>query len=174
MRITSFGEVVDMPRKRNIGPHDREAARRLKQAWDDWQQKHPGMTQAKAAERLGWTQSALSQYIRGEVPLRIAATFKLAEFFGVHPHQLRPDLKLPGAPTAREPEVSYAALPEEALELARAWLTLPSARREFYRQTIWIEAAARKLHPWLRFGKPETERYTDWEEKMRRDADRVP
>lgn len=163
-----------MASKRNWTPADREATARLKSAWAAWQARHPKVTQAQAAPGMGITQSALSQYLQGKVPMRSEAAFKIARFLGVDPRELRPDLEQKLArPHVAERTAEYAALPDEALDLARAWLSLPTSRREFYRQTIWLEAAARKLLPWLRFGKPENERYTDWEEAVRRSAERL-
>lgn len=162
-----------MASKRNWSAADREATVRLNAAWQAWQARHPKVTQAQAAPGMGITQSALSQYLQGKVPMRSEAAFKIARFLGVDPRELRPDLEQKLArPHVAERTAEYSALPDEALDLARAWLSLPIARREFYRQTIWLEAVTRKLHPWLRFGKPDAERYADWEESMRQSAER--
>ena len=53
--------------------------------------------QSDAAEELGWSQSAFSQYLNNYTELNVAAVTKLANFLGVDPIEIDPDLdkKLP-------------------------------------------------------------------------------
>ena len=50
------------------------------------------ITQAQAAKKLGWTQGAFSQYLNNLTVLNAAAVIKLANFLGVDPKEIDPDI----------------------------------------------------------------------------------
>lgn len=50
------------------------------------------ITQAQAAETLGWTQGAFSQYLNNITDLNPAAVIKLANFLGVDPAEIDPNI----------------------------------------------------------------------------------
>lgn len=86
--------------ERNINDADQRAAERLKRIWLAYRKEHPEATQAYIAEKLGWnTQAAVSQYMNGRIALGLEATVKFAQFFGVPPEDIRPDLKNLAMPT---------------------------------------------------------------------------
>lgn len=74
------------------------AVTNLRKIWE--QKKHQlELTQIEAADKLGWTQGAFSQYLNGITELGPAATIKLANFLGVDPEEIDPAIhdELPGA-----------------------------------------------------------------------------
>ena len=54
----------------------------LKTIWNN-HKRAVNITQLEAAQQLGWTQSAFSQYINGKIPLNFDAAIKLSELFNV-------------------------------------------------------------------------------------------
>ena len=64
-----------------------------------WQAKkvEMGINQTEAAEKLGWSQSAFSQYLNNYTELNTEAVTKLANLFGVDPADIDPNIgkKLP-------------------------------------------------------------------------------
>ncbi len=77
--------------KRRITSADLAASRRLA---DLWKRKANviGKTQEEVAGELGWSQSAISQYIRGTTPIGVEAALKLAAYFKVDVSEIRPDV----------------------------------------------------------------------------------
>ena len=59
-----------------------------------WQAKKGEMetNQSDAAEKLGWSQGAFSQYLNNYTELNVAAVTKLANFLGVDPIEIDPDI----------------------------------------------------------------------------------
>ena len=57
-----------------------------------WENKKDDLeiTQAQAAEKLGWTQGAFSQYLNNITDLNCEAIAKLANFLEVDPHEIDP------------------------------------------------------------------------------------
>jgi len=76
--------------RRIVTPQDREAARRLKQLFE--QKKYTdGLTQVELARRTGIPQPNLSQYMNGVIALKNADTvFNLANALGVNPAEIDP------------------------------------------------------------------------------------
>jgi len=63
----------------------------LRKIWD--LKKHEmQITQVQAAETLGWTQGAFSQYLNAITELNPSAVIKLANFLGVDPVEIDPDI----------------------------------------------------------------------------------
>lgn len=77
--------------KRVFSEADKVAAKNLKALWKT-RAKELGLTQEKAGGELGMNQSAVSQYLAGQVPLRITAALKFAKILKVKPVEIRPDL----------------------------------------------------------------------------------
>jgi transcriptional regulator with XRE-family HTH domain len=85
--------VWTIPRmaKRVFTPADWDAQKRLKTIWEA--KKGPlGLTQENVMEALDMNQSAVSQYLNGKVPLRLAAALKFSRLLKVKPTEIRPDL----------------------------------------------------------------------------------
>jgi len=64
----------------------------LKKVWNE-KKRILDITQQTAAEQLGITQGAFSQYLNGHCPLNEKATMKIAKFLGVHPEVIDPNFK---------------------------------------------------------------------------------
>ncbi|WP_292041507.1 LexA family transcriptional regulator [Massilia sp. UBA6681] len=69
-----------------LTPEQLEDAARLKKLFLSWQQQQKeagsAVSQEAAAERLGFNQSALSQYLNGRIPLNVDASRKFSELLG--------------------------------------------------------------------------------------------
>lgn len=171
MRADLMSIAVMGKTKRNITDTDRAAARELSRLWGDYKRKNPGTTQEKAGSKIGLSQAVFSQYLLCTIPLGTDAAIKFANLFGVAPSQIRSDLDpLINETTNRhkvtEADRSYQQIPDEAIEIARAWLALPAARRHAIRDQIFIEAAVSRHFPWLRIGIPTASTYAEFEKKL--------
>jgi len=70
--------------------HDKKSALRLRAVWDA-KAKSLGLTQEEAANRLGWdSQSTVSQYLTGRIPLNAEALLKFARLLEVQPKEIDP------------------------------------------------------------------------------------
>lgn len=84
-----------MPAK-PLTPEQKRDAERLTQFFQAWQsaRREAGepWTQEIAAEALGMTQGALSQYLRGAIPLNFHALVAFARLIGTRPENISPAL----------------------------------------------------------------------------------
>lgn len=64
------------------------------------------ITQAQAAKRLGWTQGAFSQYLNNITSLNSTAVIKLANFLGVDPLEIDPEI-VDALPSMKRINVRY-------------------------------------------------------------------
>lgn len=172
---SSIAYMSQKQRKRSLTDSDRAAAARLNSLWAVYKQKNPRLSQEAAAEQIGITQSAFSQYLRGTIALGVGAALKFAKLLRVHPHEIRDDIELPLEATGRravevqEPASFYSVPSPEAAELADAWSALPSDRRRNYRDLIFLELAVCKHVPWLRIAAPQKRSHQDFERRIERD-----
>jgi transcriptional regulator with XRE-family HTH domain len=96
---------------------DAMAARRLRELWEQMQIDRvragkPKLTQAEAARAMDITQSAVGQYLRGEIPLLAQGVLKWARFLRVPPTDIREDLaELTGIPTLNQTGVDVRLVP---------------------------------------------------------------
>ncbi|MFK4132440.1 helix-turn-helix domain-containing protein [Pseudomonas luteola] len=83
--------------KRGLTVADMRAAENLKAIWKDYRVRYylqhgETMTQKKAAALINnWTQSNLSQYLNGIVPIGLKAAQLMADLFGCNVSDIRPD-----------------------------------------------------------------------------------
>lgn len=77
----------------------------------------------------------------------------------------------PGTEVRERPAAPY--LSEEALEIARIWSSLPEERKECFRSLMALEAVVANRYPWLMFGRPKSESYRHYEERVERDILRL-
>lgn len=80
-----------------LSPAQKADAARLSAFYEEWKasRKSQGLpaSQEVAASLLGFsTQSAVSQYVRGNIPLNVRALIKFAELFNRQPAEISPDL----------------------------------------------------------------------------------
>lgn len=78
-------------KKANPTPADLVAAERLRTEWDA-RKKALRLTQEAMAERMGGSQSLVSQYLLGRIPLNYRSLLLFSEALGVHPASIRDDL----------------------------------------------------------------------------------
>ena len=80
-----------------------------------------------------------------------------------------------GSPVATTPHVgqdspaAYFNLPPDAVEIARVWMKLPRDRRQWFRDLMCLEAVVANHYPWLVFGRPKSESYTEYERRIERE-----
>lgn len=88
-----------MPRNptNRVTPDKREIAERLYHTWQR-KKRELGITQSSVAERLGISQSALSQYLHGVVATNTDIVIKLANVMGVDPKEIDPKILVTSAP----------------------------------------------------------------------------
>ena len=67
------------------------AVNNLRRIWDE-KKAEMKFTQVQAAEKLGWTQGAISHYLTNITELGPAATIKFANFLGVDPSEIDPEV----------------------------------------------------------------------------------
>lgn len=157
-------------RKRKLTDADRRALAKVKDFWSDYRKKNPGISQEAAASRAGFTQSAMSQFLQGRVPIRVSPAMKFAKLFGVAPTEIRDDLAHVAYIENTTPKATLAArepsaedLSPEALEVARVYSRLQPQTREQMRELLFIFSAIDKHYPWLRRGRPRGESYDQFE-----------
>lgn len=84
-----------MPAK-PLTPEQLEDAARLDAFFKEWQrmrkQRGEKSSQMDAAQELGFNQSALSQYLKGNIPLNLSALTKFAELLDRKPEEISPAL----------------------------------------------------------------------------------
>ncbi|MFO1434179.1 MAG: helix-turn-helix domain-containing protein [Candidatus Competibacteraceae bacterium] len=79
-----------MMKRRQLTIQQAESARFLLQIWNE-RKVQLGLTQKKAADMLGITQSAIGQYLHGIIPLNTDTVIKFARLLGVAPSEISPD-----------------------------------------------------------------------------------
>ncbi|KVG33839.1 helix-turn-helix domain-containing protein [Burkholderia diffusa] len=84
-----------MPAK-PLTPEQLNDAARLRSLFKQWQQEQKDLrrpaSQMEAAAQLGFGQSALSQYLRGEIPLNVRVAMKFAKLLGKKVDDFSPTL----------------------------------------------------------------------------------
>ena len=68
------------------------AVNNLRRIWN-YKKAEMKFTQVQAAEKLGWSQGAISHYLNNITELGPAATIKFANFLGVDPEEIDPTVK---------------------------------------------------------------------------------
>lgn len=83
-------------------------ASRLRAAHESAKQKNPSLTQEALAFACGWkTQGAVSQYMRGDIPLNLKALLKFCSALDVAPESVSPSLALLISSQGKSPEGAY-------------------------------------------------------------------
>lgn len=108
-----------MPAK-PLTPEQKEDTARLKAAFRAWQdaQRDAGspISQIEAAHRLGFGQSALSQYLNGAIPLNGPVLKKFTELIGVKAEEISPTVSIQEAERARIWSPTESALEQLAVD----------------------------------------------------------
>jgi len=118
-----------MPAK-ELDAEQRADAARLKAIFKAWQAQERGAgrpaAQDAVAEKLGFGQSALSQYLNGLIPLNPPALRKFCTLLGVKGSQISPRIAA------------------DAREEAKAWLAIEPAAFDYKPTTVKPRAAAKR------------------------------
>lgn len=124
--------------KRNLSPAQADAARRLRQLWDT-KKAQLGLTQEGVAERLGITQSAVGQYLRGVIPLNTDMILKFARLLGCPAHEISPTMadKFDVAgPVLVDTDRGVLELSSDEVEWVRMLRQLSPADRQTMRRVV--------------------------------------
>lgn len=90
--ISRTNRLRAMPAK-ELTPEQKKEAAALKERWRAWQRSQPAgvkTSQDEVSEKLGFGQSALSQYLNGYIPLNASAVAKFAALFKVAASDISP------------------------------------------------------------------------------------
>lgn len=83
----SFAYKMAGMSRRQLTPEEQEEARRLNLLWNDYRQANPGSTQSWLALAAGLgTQGAVSQYLRGAIPLNLHALVSICRVIDGDPY----------------------------------------------------------------------------------------
>ena len=113
-----------MRTKRRITDSDLAAARRLSKLWDAYQERNKDATQEVAGAKIGLSQAAFSQYLKGTIPLNARATLKFAQLLGVHPTEIRPELE----PLLKG--VDLSTISQDAVTVGKVFDALPDCAKQ--------------------------------------------
>ena len=82
--------------RRSLTPEEQEEARRLTSLWEEYKAAVPGATQSWLAVASGLgTQGAVSQYLRGVIPLNLQALVSICRVIDADPYYVSPRLMNP-------------------------------------------------------------------------------
>ena len=133
---------------------------------------------AKNVKGKGVTREMARRYATGAALPEADRMRSIAAWLKVRVGWLRdgegePDIIAQSETRVSEPIASsYGTAEEEIAEISRALASLPAARRNCYRQMIFFEAGALKLMPWLSLEPPRSQRYEEFEQRIREDFQR--
>lgn len=111
---------------RYISDRDRKSAERLRLQWNK-QKRTLGMTQAVAAKKIGFSQSALNQYLNCTIPLNTDAVLSFARLLECRPEEIDPNFR-----------ERISLLPQRVPVISTTTRSKPSKRMiEIKRKTIY-------------------------------------
>ncbi|HVT36316.1 MAG TPA: S24 family peptidase [Nevskiaceae bacterium] len=97
-----------MLKRKPLTQDELDAAENLRQLFTEAKAADKTLTQERLAFQFGWkTQSAVSQYLRGVIPLNSDAALKFADFFRVAPSQIHPMFSRLDRAAIAEPKTKY-------------------------------------------------------------------
>ena len=137
--------------------------RRLKRA-----REHADLKQAELARRLGLKPQAI-QYLESATHTAQGSrhTAAIARECGVVATGKGTMLLSKGQMAAQD-RATYEVLPPEAREVAKAWMKLSPANQEVFRSMVFVHAAIDQRYPWMRRGRPRSETYDQFEQRVAR------
>ena len=109
LAVESYQREIFMVKDKTINL-DKKASANLRGIWDQ-RKKEWKVTQGWAAEQLDMTEGAVSNYLRGEMPLGIEATLRWARLLKVDPLDIRADLA-DLIPARSDPAINQVLLKE--------------------------------------------------------------
>ena len=114
------------------------AVNNLRRIWDE-KKAEMKFTQVQAAEKLGWTQGAISHYLNNITELGPAATIKFANFLGVDPSEIDPEV------IEHLPNIYTRVIKYDIANLKK-----PINAKQFHKEVksqFWVEALASDFNP---------------------------
>lgn len=76
--------------RRSLTAYERESAHRLRLLWEE-KRRREGLKLQDAADAMKISPSAISQYVRGKIPLNIKAIIRFAAYLGCDTAKIDPD-----------------------------------------------------------------------------------
>ena len=80
-----------MSQRRPLTKQEVLAAQKIKRAFNE-KKNSLGLTQESAAEKLGWTQGGLGQYLNAKIPLNVEALLKICNLIQTNPSNIYPEI----------------------------------------------------------------------------------
>lgn len=77
--------------RRNMSTHDIGCAERFNQIWHE-KKRILGLTQERAAERIGLKGTTFNQYLNGKAAMNMETKLKVANLLGVEPELIDPEI----------------------------------------------------------------------------------
>lgn len=108
--------------RRPLTPEEQEEARRLASFWTEYREKNPRATQSWLATASGLgTQGAVSQYLRGVIPLNLHALISMCRVIDADPYYVSPRLMNPITGVRSTPNKVIAHDPAKAGPVLRLY-----------------------------------------------------
>jgi transcriptional regulator with XRE-family HTH domain len=63
-------------------------------------------------------------------------------------------------------QADYQSISSEAKQIALAWMHLSPATQEVFRELVFVHAAIEQRYPWFRRGRPRSETYDQFEQRI--------
>lgn len=121
-------------------------------------------------KELDVTYEMARRYYNGIAMPRAEKMERLARYLGVMKAWLEHGEGEPfGGVSIFEAEAGYREFSDDTRQVAIAYEQLSEAQRAYYRESIFRDAAIAKTMPWFQTGKPDSDSYADYEERMEKD-----
>ncbi|QEY15489.1 XRE family transcriptional regulator [Cellvibrio sp. KY-GH-1] len=126
-----------MKKRRELSPAELEIAQRAMAHFQRCK-KDNGLTQSKLADAVGMSQSAIGQYLNGEIPFNLPALILLAKEFGCTLQDLDPDCEhiLPITPEEKALIAAYRDMTGRHDEASKKALLQVAELSPAYRVTL--------------------------------------
>lgn len=130
-----------------------------------------GMKQGELAEAAGTSQAVISALEKRDSKTS-EQIFELADALRVNPRWLQTGHGESGL-KANSWAPRSAQLPDEAHDIAVAWMRLTPARQQAIREWVFLESVLAQHYPWLMPGRPSSQSYSDYERSVEEDIVRI-
>lgn len=115
--------------RRKLTPEEQAEATRLSAIYERRKAEWRGFTQEKLASMMGFnTQGAVSQYLRGTIPMNAATVLRFAHVLKVDASEIRPRIY----EQITMPKLSESMLDDSIMEFALEVQELPEADRQIF------------------------------------------
>ena len=134
-----------MNTKKNASDTTPVAVKNLRRIWEA-KKSDMKFTQVTAAQELGWSQGLISHYLNNITDLGPQATIKFANFLGVDPREIDPDI-VADLPKTTSYHIKYVASDMTQIVRKNLAMTIPedAFMVELTADTIWKETTIEKM-----------------------------